>query len=80
MLRKIFTAALAIVAVAGAFAGSSNAKSLLQDAGWVINGQEGLHSTLSASAACTLGEQTCAYEVDTQGNPTGDRFYMPEQG
>lgn len=79
MLKKIFTATMAIVAVAGAFAGSSNAKSLLQDAGWVIVDRPGLHSTLSASAACLGGEDTCAYEVDAQGNPTGGMYFKPNK-
>ncbi|WP_130857913.1 hypothetical protein [Olivibacter jilunii] len=76
MLRKFFTVAAAIVAVGGAFVGSSNAKNLLQDDRRTIVGQSGLHSTASASAACPGSLQdTCAY-VGNSENPTEAKFRL----
>ncbi len=75
MLRKVLTMAAVLLSAGWAFTGSATGKSLLQDAGWVINGQSGIHSTSSAQSACP-GQRgaTCAYAVDEQGNPTGDKF------
>ncbi len=76
MLKKVLTMAAVLLSAGWAFTGSATGKSLLQDASWVINGQTGLHSTSSAVNACP-GRilDTCAYQVDAQGNPTGDKFY-----
>lgn len=72
----MLTVATAIVAVTGAFVGSSNAKSLLQDERWVLIEDPGnTHSTATAAAACPGDDALCAFQVDANGNPTGDQFF-----
>ncbi|MFD2966218.1 DUF6520 family protein [Sphingobacterium bambusae] len=71
MKRKILTLAAAVVAIGGAFAGSSNAKKLVVQQGWyrspmpAENAIPEATSTLSARAQCednTL--ETCLYHFE----------------
>ncbi|MFD2968793.1 hypothetical protein [Sphingobacterium bambusae] len=75
MFKKVMTLAVAIVAIGSAFVGSSNAKNLLQQNRWVLISNE--NETVSATTArnaCPGIEDTCAYEVNAQGQPTGQTF------
>lgn len=75
MLKKVMSTAMAIVAIAGAVAGSSNAKALLEDNEWLIVETEERATESEAQEACPGLGEVCAYEIDAQGMPTGNQFF-----